>query len=52
MFYENLEIMLAKRYEASYIWNCSESCTQAGKNGGGRVLARTRARSVHSIVLK
>jgi hypothetical protein len=51
-FYENLEVMLTKGYEASNIWNCDESGAQAGRNGGGRVLARMGARSVHSIISK
>jgi hypothetical protein len=51
-FYENLEVMLARGYEASHIWNCDESGAQAGRNGGGRVLAKTGARSVHSIIPK
>jgi hypothetical protein len=44
--------MLAKGYEASHIWNCDESGAQAGRNGGGRVLARTGAHSIHSIISK
>jgi hypothetical protein len=51
-FYENLEVMLARGYEAFHIWNCDESGAQAGRNGGGRVLAKTGARSVHSIIPK
>jgi hypothetical protein len=31
-FYENLEVMLARGYEASHIWNCNESSAQAGRN--------------------
>jgi hypothetical protein len=41
-FYENLEVMLVKGYEASHIWNCDELGTQAGRNGGGRVLVKNR----------
>jgi hypothetical protein len=51
-FYENLDVMLGKGYEASHIWNCDESGAQAGRNGGGRVLAKTGARSVHSVIPK
>jgi hypothetical protein len=51
-FYDNLELMLSRGYEASYIWNCDESGAQAGQNVGGRVLAKTRVRSVHSIIPK
>ena len=51
-FHENLESMLERSYEASYIWNCNESGVQAGRNGGGWVLAKTRVRSVYSIIPK
>jgi hypothetical protein len=51
-FYENLEGLLAKGYEASHIWNCDESGAQAERNGGGRVLAKTGIQSVHSIISK
>jgi hypothetical protein len=51
-FYENLEVMLRKGYEASHIWNCDESGAQAGRNGGGRVLAKMGARSVHLVIPK
>jgi hypothetical protein len=44
--------MLTKGYEASHIWNCDELSVQAERNGGRRVLARTGARSVHSIIPK
>lgn len=51
-FYENLQIMLERGYEPSHIWNCDESGAQAGRNGGGRVLAKTGIRSVHSVIPK
>jgi hypothetical protein len=51
-FYENLELMFSRGYEPQYIWNCDELGAQAGWNGGGRVLARTGARSIHSIIPK
>ena len=51
-FYENLETMLAQGYEASHIWNCNEFSVQEGRNGGGRVLAKTGVWSVHSIISK
>jgi hypothetical protein len=51
-FYDNMELMLTRGYEASHIWNCDESGAQAGRNGGGRVLAKTGTRSVHSIIPK
>jgi hypothetical protein len=51
-FYDNLELLLTRGYEASHIWNCNESGAQAGRNGGGRVLAKTGVRSVHSVISK
>ena len=51
-FYENLEVMLGCSYEPQNIWNCNELGTQAGQNGGRRILAKNGARSVHSIILK
>jgi hypothetical protein len=52
IFCENLKTMLARGYEISHIWNCDESGAQAGRNGGGKVLAKTGVRSVHSIISK
>jgi hypothetical protein len=40
IFYENLETMLQRGYEPNYVWNCDEFKVQAGRNGGGRVLAK------------
>jgi hypothetical protein len=51
-FYDNLELMLGRGYEPAYIWNCDESGAQVGRNGGGRILAKIRAWSVHSIIPK
>ena len=51
-FYDNLEIMLGRGYEPQNIWNSNELGVQAGRNGGGRVMAKTGARSVHSIIPK
>jgi hypothetical protein len=51
-FYDNLQTMMQRGYEASYIWNCDESGAQAGRNGGARVLAKTGVRNVHSIIPK
>jgi hypothetical protein len=51
-FYVNLEAMLEKGYGPESIWNCDESGAQAGRNGGGRVLAKTRSRTVHAIIPK
>jgi hypothetical protein len=51
-FYDNLETLYSlHKYSPDRIWNCDESGTQAGKNGGGIVIARTGARHVYSIVL-
>jgi hypothetical protein len=44
--------MLVRGYEPSYVWNCDEYGAQAGKNGGGRVLAKTGVQSVYSIIPK
>jgi hypothetical protein len=44
-FYDNLETLYSlHKYSPDRIWNCDESGTQAGKNGGGIVIARTGAR--------
>jgi hypothetical protein len=51
-FYENLKIMLQCGYEPQYIWNCDESRAQAGRNGGGRVLAKRGLRSMYSVIPK
>jgi hypothetical protein len=51
-FYENLlSLYSLHKYAPDHIWNCDESGVQAGKNGGGLIIARTGARQVHSIVL-
>ena len=50
-FYDNLQSLLTlHQYSADRIWNCDESGAQAGRNGGGVVIARKGARHVHSIV--
>jgi hypothetical protein len=50
-FYENLQTLYSlHKYTPDRIWNCDESGAQAGKNGGGVVIVRTRARRVHSVV--
>jgi hypothetical protein len=49
-FYENLETMLQCGYEAQCIWNYDKSREQAGRNGGGRVLAKRGLRSIHSFI--
>ena len=50
-FYDNLESLCTlHNYSPDQIWNCDESGAQAGRNGGGVVIARRGARHVHSIV--
>jgi hypothetical protein len=49
--YSNLEYLYSRHhYEAHQIWNADESGAQAGRNGGGMVIARTGARNIHSII--
>jgi hypothetical protein len=49
-FYNNLqEAYTEHEYDPSHIWNADESGAQARRSGGGRVLAKTGARSVHII---
>jgi hypothetical protein len=49
-FYHNLqEAYTEHRYDAFHIWNADESGAQVGRSGGGRVLAKTGARSIHII---
>jgi hypothetical protein len=44
-FYDNLVTLYnLHNYSPNRIWNCDESGTQAGKNGGRVVIARTWAR--------
>lgn len=50
-FYKNLQTLLTlHEYSADRIWNCDESGAQAGRSGGGVVIARKGARHVHSLV--
>ena len=50
-FYNNLEKLYSMHgYSPDRVWNCDESGTQAGKNGGGLVIAKTSARRVHSLI--
>jgi hypothetical protein len=50
-FYSNLEFLYSEHvYDANQIWNVDESGAQAGRNGGGMVIARTGSRNVHSII--
>jgi hypothetical protein len=50
-FYDNLESLCTLHsYTPDRIWNCDESGAQAGRSGGGVVIARRGARHVHSIV--
>ena len=50
-FYHNLqEAYIEHQYDPSYIWNVDESGAQAGRSGGGRVLAKMGTRNVHIII--
>ena len=50
-FYENLNHLYSlHKYPPDRVWNCDESGVQAGRNGGGIVIARRGSRRVHSIV--
>jgi hypothetical protein len=50
-FYENLQTLYSlQKYTPDCIWNCDEFDAQAGKNGGGVVIARTGAQRVHSVM--
>lgn len=50
-FYDNLgSLFTLHSYTPDRIWNCDESGAQAGRSGGGVVIARKGARHVHSIV--
>jgi hypothetical protein len=49
-FYSNLErLYTVYQYTPSRVWNCDESEAQAGRNGGGVVLAKVGSRTVHSM---
>ena len=50
-FYDYLEKLYSMHgYSPDRVWNCDESGLQAGKNGGGLVIAKTEARRVRSLV--
>jgi hypothetical protein len=38
-------------YPPERIWICDETCVQAGREGGGMVIAKRGSRAVHSIIL-
>jgi len=49
-FYNNLEILYSRHdYESQQVWNCDESGAQAGREGGGFVIAKRGCRSVHKV---
>jgi hypothetical protein len=51
-FYENLEqLYTLHAYPPHQVWNSDETGCQAGKNGGGVVIAQAGARRVQSLVL-
>jgi len=50
-FYENLQALYDKHnYEAHQIWNCNESSAQAGKDGGGHIIAQRHSQNVHIVI--
>jgi hypothetical protein len=50
-FYNNLKELLDKhQYEPAQIWNADETGCQAGRNGGGRVLAKIGTKYVRQII--
>jgi hypothetical protein len=50
-FYLNLaKLYETHSYSSHQVWNCDESGAQAGRNGGGLVLAKTGSRNVHTIM--
>jgi hypothetical protein len=50
-FYHNLRTMYEEhQYPPSHLWNCDKTGAQAGRNGGGRVFAKSGSRNVHSII--
>lgn len=50
-FYANLSLLYDTHgYGAHQVWNCDESGAQAGRNGGGLVLAKTWSRCVHTVM--
>jgi len=51
-FYDNLQKFYnSHNYEANHIWNCDESGVQAGKVGGGYVIAKKGSKEVHKVIL-
>ena len=50
-FYDNLDhLYTLHKYPPERVWNCDESGVQAGRNGGGIVIARKGSRCVQSLV--
>ena len=50
-FYDNLNhLYTLHKYPPECVWNCDESGVQAGRNGGGIVIARKGSRRVQSLV--
>lgn len=49
-FYSNLQHLYdIHNYSPDHIWNCDESGAQAGKDGGGYVIAKKGSRAVHMV---
>jgi len=50
-FYNNLQKLYTHRgYAPHQIWNCDESGAQAGRGGGGYVIAKRGSKIVHNII--
>jgi hypothetical protein len=50
-FYDNLKTLYSSHnYPPERIWNCDETGAQAGREGGGIVIAKKGSRAVHSII--
>jgi hypothetical protein len=49
-FYDNLETLYRlHNYPPERLWNCDEIGAQAGREGGGMVIAWRGSRAIHSI---
>jgi len=49
-FYENLkELYDMYNYQTNHVWNCDETGVQAGKDGGGFVIAKRGCKNVHIV---
>jgi len=49
-FYDNLENSYnTHKYQPDHVWNCDESGAQAGRDGGGFVIARRGSKTVLKV---